>query len=306
MIKGIAVSLVASLALNAADARAQTAASQWFVRSDIQGVWTRFTDAAERDTLGSLGVFVHADYLERAGFTFGYSGADLSFMDSSQDIAQDNLYASGRWHLNPDWASGRVTLRMDAHAISNDDRSSGVDEVDVIAGQVSYLNFAKTLYLDVGLTQSRYGGQGMNAPGLDVDQVTPTLGFGFNEQYDWLQLRAYLIDLSSREQAQNQDSTTAVELKWTHWFQNRALLGLDNVRVSALAGERLFAVDPDTAAVYNLADLQTGGVAIGGEWALSERSRILVVAGAERYENQVRSDFYDASFIALNIAHDWN
>lgn len=284
----------------------QAAPERWFVRSDVQGLMSAYAGAQQRQGLENFGLFVQADYLERGGITAGYNRTALGFRDSTQDITQDNLFLSGRWHMRPDWARGQVTLRLDGHAISNDDASNETDDVTVIAPQVSYLNYEQTFYADLGFSASSYGDSLLTSEQLDVDQLTPTLGFGFNDQRDWMQLRAFLIDVSSPERAQNQEDTAALEVKWTHWTMSPRLLGLDNFRFSAMLGERIFAVDPDAGSVYNLSDLQTGGASIGGEWAMSERSRILLLVGVEQYENQTLNDDYRSAFMYLNFTHEWN
>ena len=300
--------LSASLAamLMASTSYTQAVPERWFVRSDLQGLMSTYAGAQQRKDLQNFGLFVRADYLDRGGITGGYNRTALSFEDSTQDITQDNLFLSGRWHVRPDWAGGQLTLRLDGHAISNDDVSNETDDVVVIAPQISYLNYEQTFYADLGFSASSYGDSLLIPEQLDVDQLTPTLGFGFNDQRDWLQLRAFLIDVSSPERAQNQEDTAALEVKWTHWATPPGLLGLDNLRFSVLLGERMFAVDPDAGGVYNLSDLQTGGASIGGEWAVSERSRILLLVGVEQYENQTLNDDYRSTFMYLNFTHEWN
>ena len=299
----VAVSATVLVASTTTGVRAQSD-DQWFIRGDFQGLLGQYSASEQRDTLQNLGFFLRADYLETAGVTVGYNRTMLGFDDSSQDIEQDNVFLSGRIHLTPDWAPGKITLRLDGHAISNDDATNETDDVKVIAPQISYLNFAKTFYADIGYASSSYGDSTLTSEALDVDQFTPTLGFGFNEQRDWLQLRAYLINPSSSLRAQGTSDTTALEIKWTHW-PVRGLFQLNNIRASALIGERIFAVDPDAAAVFNLADLQTGAVSVGGEWVPSENNRILLLLGVEQYENKAIADDYTSGFAYINFTHEW-
>jgi hypothetical protein len=285
---------------------AQSTDGPWFASVDIQGLLSTYSGTTARDTLHNFGVFIHGDYLERAGVTFGYNRTALGFADDDRDIAQDSLFLSGRWTTTPDWASGRVTWRLDGHVISNDDASGETDDVTAVAPQVSYLNYARTLYVDLGFATTSYGDGGLASGSLDIDQWTPTLGFGFNEQRDWVQLRAYLIEPSSPGRARGEEDTAALELKWTHWPAGWRLLGMDSVRTSVMLGERIFAVDPDAGGVYNLSDLQTGGVSLGGEWALSERDRLLLLIGVEEYENGDIAEAYRNSFVYLSFSHRWH
>ena len=68
---------------------------------------------------------------------------------------------------------------------------------------------------------------------------------------------------------------------------------------------QLYAVDPDGATVYNLADLQTGGASVGAEWALGERNRVLLLLGAEDFENRDLAESYRNAYAYLNFTHQW-
>jgi len=286
---------------------AQDVNDRWFLRGDFQGLLSEYSGTQERDALGNLGLFIRADYLDRGGITIGYNRTVLSFQDGDQpDIKQDNLFLSGRWRATPDWAPGSFTFRLDGHVISNNDSTNGTDDVTAIAPQLSFLNYQESFYLDIGYSVSSYGDSLLVPQALEIDQLTPTLGFGFNEQRDWLQFRAYLIDASSSQRAQDQEDSAALELKWTHWPTARGRLGIDNFRVSTVLGERIFAVDQDAGGIYNLSDLQTGAAAIGAEWALNERNRVLVLLGLERYENRAINEDYQNTFLYFNFTHEWN
>jgi len=292
---------------SAGAAHAQEAGAKWFVRTDLQGLASTYSGTSERDSLQNFGLFVRADYLERGGFTLGYNRTVLGFKGRGvDDITQDNVFVSGRLQTTPDWAAGRLTWRLDGYAISNNDATGGTDDVTVVAPQLSYMNFAQTFYADLGFARSSYGDGSSTQQQLDVDQLTPTLGFGFNEQRDWLQLRAYLISPSAPERAQDQSDTAALEIKWMHWPMSPSFLGVDNYRVSILSGERIYAVDPDAGTVFNLVDLQTGGASVGAEWAPTEKNRILLIVGVESYENRVVGADYDSGYLYVNFTHNWN
>jgi hypothetical protein len=301
----VSVTAMLILACVASGVQAQSSNNRWFLRGDFQGLVSGYSGSQQRDTFQNFGAFIRADYLDRGGVTVGYNRGMLGFQDGIPDIDQDSLFLSGRWHTRPDWAAGQLTFRLDGHVISNTDVTNETDDVTVIAPQLSYLNYAQTFYVDIGYSGSSYGDSILTSETLQIDQWTPTLGFGFNEQRDWLQLRTYLIESSNPQRSQSQEDTAALELKWTHWPMSSGLLGLDNFRVSTLLGERVFAVDPDAGGTYNLADLQTGSASIGGEWVLSEHNRILLLLGFEQYENRAVNEEYRNSFMYLNFTHAW-
>jgi hypothetical protein len=275
------------------------------VRTDLQGFHATYSGAQQRAALQNIGLFMRADYLERGGITLGYNRTSLQGDENAPDIEQDNVFVGGRLQLTPDWAEGQLTLRLDGYSISNDDPGGATDDVTVLAPQISFLNYARTFYADLGFSKSSYGDSLLIPEALDVEQWTPTLGFGFNEQRDWLQLRAFVIRPSSSARAQNKRDTAALQVSWTHWTST-GFLGIDNFRYSVMLGERIFAVDPDAGSVSNLSDLQTGAAAIGSEWVPSERTRLLLLIGVERYEDLNIADEYDSVFAYLNFTYLWN
>lgn len=334
--RGLVVAALGLLALNSAVA--QESRNPWTIRADFQGFLDSYASSAERDTLTNAGLFLHADYFERGGITAGYNRTVVDGQTGIADVQQDNRFLSGRFSVTPDRFSGRLTLRIDRHSISNDDGTSdsgsgngsgggpgpgpgpgsgpgsgnnaagsiaGTGRADASAAQLSYLNFAGTFYWDVGFTSTEFDDLSLDGRTLEIDQITPTIGLAFNDRRDWLQLRAFLIDASIPALALGEDDTAALELKWTHWPLGGGVLGLDNYRFGLMAGDRLFAADPDAGSLFNLAELQTGIVSIGGEWAVTERSRVLVLIGSESYENAPLGRDYRGTFLLFNLSHRW-
>lgn len=288
-------------------AHAQPAAGQrWYWSMDLQGLAGGYSGSTARESLANGGVFLHGDYFERGGLSVGYSRTALGFEDGGGDVGQDNVFVSGRLAFTPDALAGRLTLRLDGYDVANDADADVLGALTAGAAQVSYVNFARTLYWDLGLARSEYGRDASSGQGFDLDQLTPTIGFAWGRQRDWLQLRAYLIDAAATELGALPDDTSAVEVKWTHWLPPNGALGLEGIRASILVGERLFAVDHDVAAIYNLSELQTGGASVGGEWRVGDRSSVLLIAGIEDFENRESLDSYRNAFLYLNFSYTWN
>jgi hypothetical protein len=300
--------LVATLAVLAAAGAAAQARDdrRWFLSTDLQGLVGGFSGSTARDSLVNVGAFVRGDYLERGGFTLGYNRTALAFDDGAEDIEQRSLFLSGRIGLTPDALDGRLTLRLDVHDVANVGPMSTAGEAQAVAAQISYINFARTFYWDIGVAETEYPGAGATGGRLKVEQWTPTLGVGFNRQRDWLQLRGYLIDLGAQGVAGAPGDTSALELKWTHWPVRKRSGGLKDIRASILGGERLFAVDHDAAAVYNLAELQAGAASVGAEWAIGERTGALLILGVEQYEALDTRARYRSPFVYLNFSHTWD
>ncbi len=274
------------------------AAGEWSTTLGGQAAYGAYSSADQRDSWASAGVVLSADYLEKGGYTLGVTHASIKGAAGTADIAQNALFASGRLNFTPDSLRGRLTARLDLHAIGNDDATGDTDGVRVVAPQVSYLSFDKRSYVDLGYARSTYRNS------LSVNQWTPAVGFGFNQGADWLRLRGWFIDPSNAARAQGKDSTTALETKWTHWLApNR--LGIDNLKASLLLGERVYAVDADAGSVANLADIQRGGASLGAEWKVGRAGKLLLQLGQDRYRNATLADDYKSNYGYLWLSTQW-
>jgi hypothetical protein len=213
-------------------------------------------------------LYFDADYQDQASVSGGVTYTRLNLKAGLPTLNQTAGFASGRIHLTPALLPGRLSLRVDGHQINNDDTSNETDNVQAIAPQISFLDSSKSFYADLGYALSVYGNSAIGNGSLTVQQWTPTIGFSFNQRYDWLQLRLYDIGVSNPLRAMH-NNTDAVEIKLTHHFTPESPWLPYWVSVGGLVGRRMYAVDADTALVYNLADEQQGGGFVAAQWKLT-------------------------------------
>jgi len=287
--------LLAMLALPAAGLAAD---GDWSMKADVQGMHGVYSGSVKRSSLSGAGLFLRADHLDQSGLTLGVNALQLKFRQAPT-IRQQEYFASLRHNLYFDALPGIIGLRVDGHWINNNDVTGDTDNVRVVEPRLSFLNYAKTFYMDVGFAYSRYRNN------LNVQQLTPTLGFGFNRGADWLQARGYFIRTSNPARAQNKRRTSAVDLKWTHWFAPGAWHRLDNIQLGVLAGERIYAVDGDAGATYNLADIQRGSLSVAFQWRLSDAWKLMLMGGDERYLDNAIGNSYDNRFGYADISVNW-
>lgn len=259
-----------------------------------------YAGAQSRSSIQSHGLMLSSDYLESGGLSLGLNRTGINARGGAQDVSQNALFISGRLHATPDRLAGRLTTRLDLHAIDNDDSTGDSDDVSAIAPQLSYLSFDKRRYCDLGYAHSSYRND------LSLNQWTPTVGLGFNEGADWLQLRGWLIDPSNPARAQGKDSTRALEMKWTHWLDANAA-GIDNMKLGLSAGERVYAVDPDAGSVANLADIHRGGINLGAEWKPGRNINVLALIGQDRFRNAsvTPNNDYRLNYLYLWVSGQW-
>lgn len=303
-------------------------AENWYWKGRGQLLLKNFSGSNELDNLNGFGVFLEGDYLERSGFAFGYNHNLTSYRSGLSnapfEIAEDILFLSARTNFHVDQLPGRLTLRMDGYVgtdklryrmstptpgpMGGGSTTKTVtvnDDLTVVNPMVSFLNYAKTFYMDLGYAASSYRSDDASVDDIDIEQWTPTLGFGFNHAYDWLQLRTYLISVSNSNRVTDVNDTSALEARWTHWFSVDAPLGLHSVSMAVLAGERIYTVDSDACSLCNVPDLQTGMISIGAEWKLTEKISVLLQGGYEAYKNVLLDDPYSSTYLYGHVSRTW-
>lgn len=305
-------------------AKAQTN-DPWEMRLTAQTVYSSYNDADLRDSLFGAGFFIGGDYLDKGGFAAGYTYTEVDGKGSGtgafDTLEESTAYLSGSLHTYPGALPGRLTWRLDGYLIKDDADSrnhgnkredggtgtarvaAGDGDIYVVNPVITFMNNARDLSFELGYAYSNYDYDG--ADEYQAHQVAPTLGFAVGGMADWIQLRAYAIHITESDVNDGNDDTLALEAKWTHWFAPSGPLGLDSVGLTGLLGERFLAVDPDAAVVYTLADEQQGSVALNGAWKLSERTRLMLQGGYEKYEYRAIGNDYDSVYIYLNISHTW-
>jgi len=277
------------------------AEGDWSVKTDVQAMYGGYNGSPTRSSIRSGGVILSADYLDDWGFSIGETYTLLKFKAASaiKDINQQATYASLHYNVYLDSLPGPLSLRLDGHIIGNNDVTGDTDNVRVVAPQLSFLNYSKTFYVDMGYAYSKYKNN------LTVQQFTPTVGFAFNNQADWIQVRGFFIKPSNALRAQNTSSTTAVDVKLTHWFAPASAFVPEKVQIGALLGERIYAVDGDAAAVYNLADVQRGSGTFNTQWKLPNDFSLMLLAGYEAYQNKNVNNNYSNRFAFVSISRQW-
>lgn len=264
---------------------------KWELSPSVTG--GSYQDSATRRSYLETGITLGANYRDQGGLKLGVSTTTIGKKNGAPDTEQSSQLLSGYWTVSDLTLGGRWTARLDLHGVRNNDQSGITDGASVWAPQLSWLSVDRTLYADLGLAQSRYQG------GLTVNQATPTLGIGFNNRYDWLQLRSYQISGLNPALSAGKTSTSAFEAKWTHYFAPGTAGYLPTFLTAGLmGGERIYAVDMDAQSVANLPDLHTGSATLGAGWQLAKSTRLFVLLGHNRFRDSLTDTAY-----RLNVAH---
>ncbi|MCW8933640.1 MAG: hypothetical protein OQK98_02845 [Gammaproteobacteria bacterium] len=301
--------------------------NNWYMSASANINFNAFSKSQNLDTQTELGVFVDADYLENYALSAGLIYQNQG-QKSFDNISNNILFLGARYHIYPESVPGRLSLSLETYTESENSTvkttrtqtpgpgSGGPptvtittelinDSMDIINPVISYLNYTKTFYADLGYTQSEYGSTDPEIGKLKVKQWAPTIGFSFNDQYDWLQFRYYNIELSNDARSPGVTKTSASEFKLTHWLNNNENFSFNNIQFIMLIGERLFAVDADARKVYNLADMQTSTYSIGGNWKNANKNEFYLYAGVENYEDPESNENYINVFLYSGYKKFW-
>jgi hypothetical protein len=299
-----------------------------------------YQDSLTRDSIFSYGFFTSADYLERGGVTFGYNQSSVAGKAGAADvngadIEETAVFLSGHYTFFTDALAGKITVRLDGYSIKdkntitettilpgggmggNDrvrtDSTTYTDNIAAGFAQISFFDHAEKFYLDVGYAMSSYDYDSADvARDNDVQQFTPTAGLAFNEQYDWLQARVYIIRLQHGDNTNNQKSSNALELQWTHWFNQQAPMGLNSFGINTVIGERISAVDPDAGEIYSLSDRQNNSISIFMNWQPNEQLGLSTVVGYDEYtdflvneSDTITDNDYSIIYVYVNVSILW-
>ena len=294
----LANSTILSVGIAMAALSCQAQADAWSFNATPSLTQGSYSGSVQRDKLSDIGVMISGDYLDQGGVTAGYSKTRVS-MKNAATIDQDNFLLSGRKHIYLDSGSGRLTLRLDGYRLNNNDVTGATNGVSVIAPQVGWLSNDRTLYADIGYANSSYPNQ------PTIRQYTPTMGFGFNSNADWIQMRGYLISGLNPASTGGKSNTSDLDMKWTHYFAPGSELVPASLSLGVAAGQKMYAVDMDAQSVANLADLSKGAATLGLTWNINKSTKLFVLAGQSRFSNVTLPNDYKLNVGYASLSIDW-
>jgi hypothetical protein len=316
--------------------------NDWYSKGGVEALQKSYNGSDYYDGLSGVGAYFSKDYLEKTSFIVGYNYNKRQYKSgltgAPSDMSENIIFLGASSNYFLDSLPGKLTLRLDGYVGQDKYNNYSVpapmgggtqnisikDNFTVLNPTVSFLNFAKTFYLDLGFSYSTYKSNdsannninithpkkniivgGSTTDDLTVTQWTPTIGFGFNRAIDWLQLRSYLIHYSSSNRVDFKDSTVALEAKWVHWFSSDPLLGMDSLSFGLLAGERIYAVDSDSYSLYNFADMQKSSFSVSAKWKLKNQLNFIFQAGYENNKDIVENNNYSSSYLYGQLSKNW-
>lgn len=251
----------------------------WTLNAAITTMTGSYKDSLTMSQQHGPGIRLRGEYQKQWGVSAGLQSTriDMKPMTQTATQDQDNWLLSGYMHSASDFQPGRWTLQLDAHQIHNDAKVGNSDGVRVIAPQVSWLSYSLPLKLDLGYARSSYHDM------ATVHQISTGLGFGFNSQQNWVQIRGYAINNLDRGYALGQPSTRATEFKLTQFLPRGNPFVPTSITLGVESGKKIYSVDMLTQTVYNLPMVNEGSKNIAATWQLSSGTDFTLFASKTEY-----------------------
>jgi len=299
----------------------------WQFNHTLQTNLQTYNESEDRKDAQNAGYYISADYLDSGSLAFSYNHT-LVNLGNNADVTENLYFLSGQYHQYPDSMPGKLSLRIDSyfgkdtleyslnspppttpgpgqgpgHGKFKTNRAASdtvKESIDINAYYLhcAFINYKKTFYTDIGYAYSKYSA----ASKTIVKQITPSVGFGWNDSYDWIQWRAYFIDLQKDTSAFNDDKFESLETKYTHWFTDEVSSKLEFIRFTFLTGKRVLAVDPDTTTIYSITDLQKTSLSGSIQWKITKNKKVLAAIQYDEYRNTTLTDNYDSYLFYINL-----
>lgn len=271
----------------------------WRAALDLDGAYGAYSGSKYRKTHWRGGTIANVYYQDEVSAVLGYHKSRVALHSPAPDARQSEYFGRLRAETRVDGVPGLLIVQVDGHLLRDDDPSGATDAVSTLEPRFSFRSYGGWIAGDVGMAQSRYGN------GLRVRQWTPSLASSLGDPSLWLSARAYAIRFSNPAQAGGSSETLALEIKAAKFLARPRLLGVDRFYGGILVGDRLFAVDSDAMAVYNLADRQRASGSAGVGWRWNKGSTIDLLGGFQRYENAPIGEAYTLRFLYLGIRKEF-
>jgi hypothetical protein len=151
-------------------------------------------------------------------------------------------------------------------------------------------------YLDLGYARSEFND-------TTASQYTLTGGISLFNGWVWSQTRLYFIDLTIK--VPNKGSTFAVEERLTYYVVPQKF----DVSLYGMAGQRIYAYDPDINSSYNLDHVQTGSAGISANYNFTKNFaafadvtyELYKQVGYNPFENMYHYDNYATTYYTAGL-----
>ncbi len=249
-----------------------------------------------------VGVRLNAEQPNVGGFSVGLQSTHIDMQPLVPKATQDqnNWLLSGYAYAPSTSWSGRFKWQLDVHRVLNDASQGNSDGVTAVVPQLSWVSFDRPLTFDLSYAQSRYPNT------RTIHQLSPSVGFGFNNNQNWFQIRGYLIQNLEPSLSMGMSSSHATDFRLTQLFQSPSPWVPQSVTLGLERGKKIYFVDAVTQTVHNLPMRNDGGESVAAVWRFSQSSQVKVQLQQTHYfsNDYIAHDFTLKTFSA-QVGRDW-
>ena len=249
-----------------------------------------------------VGIRLNAEQPNVGGFSVGLQSTHIDMQPLVPKATQDqnNWLLSGYAYAPSTSLSGRFKWQLDVHRVLNDASQGNSDGVTAVVPQLSWVSFDRPLTFDLSYAQSRYPNT------RTIHQLSPSVGFGFNNNQNWFQIRGYLIQNLEPSLSMGMSSSHATDFRLTQLFQSPSPWVPQSVTLGLERGKKIYFVDAVTQTVHNLPMRNDGGESVAAVWRFSQSSQVKVQLQQTHYfSNDYIAHDFTLKTLSAQVGRDW-
>ena len=249
-----------------------------------------------------VGIRLNAEQPNVGGFSVGLQSTHIDMQPLVPKATQDqnNWLLSGYAYAPSTSLSGRFKWQLDVHRVLNDASQGNSDGVTAVVPQLSWVSFDRPLTFDLSYAQSRYPNT------RTIHQLSPSVGFGFNNNQNWFQIRGYLIQNLEPSLSMGMSSSHATDFRLMQLFQSPSPWVPQSVTLGLERGKKIYFVDAVTQTVHNLPMRNDGGESVAAVWRFSQSSQVKVQLQQTHYfSNDYIAHDFTLKTLSAQVGRDW-
>lgn len=250
-----------------------------------------------RNSFQEYGASTKQSYLEKVNYALGYKQSVLK-QNGLQNYRQHQFFTEANLFNYADHPGARIGWHLNYWKLTTASKTLA----NIYSGGWSFLNYSKTFYSDIFITQSNY------ADSQNHNKTNPLLQGKFSVEFwpgiysSWLSLQVFTIQ--DAHSVLLGDTLYSTNLEWTQSFKRIGLPVPTRVILGAQLGEQRYLVDQRLNVINNSQDSQIGGYWISAIWQLKDSVESGLSIASLQYKTDAEEN-YEGIFVSINLKFKW-
>jgi len=270
---------------------------QWII--GLNGAFAQFSKNSKSNDIFSSGIW--ADVENRYGGLRLGLGKDSISSKNGYASGQLTQFGSGRLYFPAGNGNGKIVVQADIMKMGYGFKKFSEGYTRAVGLHVGYFSPQRqdmfSYHIEGSIAKSTYDF------GLEVTQLKPTFGFGFNDNRDWVSLEGEHIMLKNKNYKNWKRNTNTFSISWSHYFLPGNLLKPDRITLMGQGGDRFYAVDTKHGVLFNHSDAQPNKYCIDAGWNLRSGLNFSFGIGRSSYKKSHRGsvDTYSSVYYTSGL-----